>query len=504
MSRARNFLHAIWSGYALTGLVSLLNLVTIPIACAAIGKPAWGLWCAVIQLATFTNIFDLGLGPSLGRFITDFKDDPQSQTYASFLKSVFLVGLIQGALFSLAVVCLIPYLPGLMGIPAGDAPQFRVLVLLQVVTSALSFPLRPLSQLLWANQQIAWTNGCNIAAAVVNTGVLLLGFRVGWGIYSFIAASWVAFAVNQAGLLFCAVKLRLLPSLRHATVSVGVLKPLAVYSVNVFLIILGTQLIAFAPCLLITRKLGLPALADWTIGTRLVSFAFQLIGRIPNSSEPIFWEMFARGELARLRQRLIELLLLAGSGAALFGAGIAAVNVPFIGLWMSGKVQWRTAADIGLVLWVVLSTNSVVFNMVPGMTKRLGRMKYVYVLEGSLMAGLAYLPGFRLETYWQVALILLLFVSLFRLPYGVWRTWRDLQIPGPVLAKALARTLGVALMLLVFAQVLRSATAHWNLVIQVSINALVFSLVALPVVYFISLPLEPRQRIQQAWRRIFP
>ena len=269
-----------------------------------------------------------------------------------------------------------------------------------------------------------------------------------------------------------------------------------------FLIILGTQLIAFAPGLLITRKLGLSALADWTVGTRLVSFALQLIGRIPNSSEPIFWEMFVRGELPRIRQRLVELLLLSGSGAALFGAGVAAINVPFIRLWMAGKVQWMTAADIGLVLWVVVSINAVVLNMVPGMTKQLGKMKYVYLLEGGMMAGLAYLPCLRLRAYWQVALILLVFVSLFRLPYGLWRTWRDLQIPGPVLAKALARIFGVVLLLLAFAQVLRCATAHWKPLTQVLINGLVFSAVALPAVYFISLPLEPRQRIRQALRRI--
>ena len=120
MSRARNFVHAVWSGYAMTAVVSLLNLVTIPVACAAIGKPAWGLWCSVVYFASFTSIFDLGLGPSLGRFIADYKDDPHSGAYAGFLKSVFLVGVVQGALFSLAVVCLIPYLPGLMGIPAEE------------------------------------------------------------------------------------------------------------------------------------------------------------------------------------------------------------------------------------------------------------------------------------------------------------------------------------------------------------------------------------------------
>jgi glucan phosphoethanolaminetransferase (alkaline phosphatase superfamily) len=130
-------------------------------------------------------------------------------------------------------------------------------------------------------------------------------------------------------------------------------------------------------------------------------------------------------------------------------------------------------------------------------------MKYVYLMEGGIMTGLAYLPFLRLRAYWQVVLILLVCVSLFRLPYGLWRTWRDLQIPVSALANALARTFGVTVLLLSLALVLRTATAHWNPVMQVSVNAVVFAVVALPAVYFLSLPLEPRQRVQQALRRFF-
>ena len=501
MSRVRSFFHAIWSGYLLTIVISLVNILTIPIAVAALGKPGYGLWCAVMQLTAFTSIFDLGIGPSMARFFTDYKESHDQRAYADFLKSLFFVGTIQGVLFAIAALCLMPFLPGLMGIAPEQSGPFKLLLMLQFATSALSFPLRPMNQLLFANQQIARLNGCYIGATLINAAVLISGLWLGWGVYSYIAASWASFVVNQSALWIYVVRLRLMPGLREARISFSILKPLGKFSGNVFMTSLGTQLITLAPGLLITRKLGVQALADWTVGTRLLLFAVQLIGRIPNASEPVFWEMFTRQEISRVRQRLLELLLIAGSAAALFGGTIAAVNAPFITVWMASRVHWMTGTDMVLAIWVMVSIAAVVFNMVPGMTKHLGSMKFVYVLEGGLMVGLAYLPFARFQEFWQVAGVLLVFECLFRFPYGLWRTWRDLQIPGNVLATALGRAFGVACLLLGLAVVLRTASRQWPPLAQVAFNGFVYAVFALPAVYYLSLPVEPRQRILQALQR---
>jgi O-antigen/teichoic acid export membrane protein len=498
MSRYRNYFHAIWSGYLLTAVIALLNLVTIPIAVSVLGKPGYGLWCAVMTVAAFTNIFDLGLGPSMARFFTDYKDHHDKRAYGDFVKSLFFVGALQALLFATVTFCLLPYAPKTMRIDSDQATLFKALLLLQLGTTALAFPLRPFNQILFANQQIARQNSCYIAATLANAVVLIGGLKCGLGIYAYVAAAWTAFVINQSGLLFFVLKLRLMPPLREAKISLQILKPMAVFSSNVFLTSLGSQLINLAPGLLITRKLGLPALADWTVGTRLLTMVIQLIGRIPNSSEPVFWEMFSRSEFARARQRLLELLLFTGSAVALLGGGLAATNAPFIALWMRGGVQWSSAADIVLALWMLVSMTAVIFNMVPGMTKHLGSMVFVYLLEGGIMIGLAFLPGIGLHSFWQVALALLVFECLFRFPYGLWRAHRDLQISGRTIAGTLGRAFGIAAFLLATAGLLRFVTSGWAALPQVLVNGLAYTAVALPVIYYWGLPDEPRQRVQHA------
>lgn len=504
MNRARNFFHSIWSGYVSVGVASLLNLLTVPFALAALGRPTFGLWSAVMQLTTFTNILDLGLGPSLARFITDFKDNDDTKAYLVFLKSVFFVGLLQAVLFSVVAFGLIGYIPGLMKIPAEESQLFQRLVLLQLGTVALSFPLRPFGQLLYAHQQIAWVNACTTLASIMNAGILLLGLGLGWGIYSCIAATWAAYLTFQAGNIYCVLRLGLLPRLRGAAISLNSLKALAAFASNVFVIVIGLQLIGFAPTLLVTRKLGLPALADWTVGTKLVLFVWQLVQRTSNSSEPIFWEMFTRRELGLLRQRMLDVAMLGALAAATLGAGLVAVNAPFVSLWTSKRVHWQTAVDLVMAVWAVVSIGTILFNMVPAITKQLGAMKFVWLLEGALVAGLAYFPFFPLNAAWQVALVLLLGVSCFRFPYGLFRAWRDLQFPAAVLGRFLARAGSVTLLLLAVALILRKATSPLAPWLQVAVNALVYGLIALPVAYGLGLPSEPRQRILDVLQRILP
>jgi O-antigen/teichoic acid export membrane protein len=504
MSRSRNYFHAVWSGYLATAVASLVNLLTIPIALSTLGKSGFGLWSAVMQVAIFSNIFDAGLGPSMARFMADYKAEHDRRAYAGFLKSIFVVTLLQGLLFAVSAVFLIPVLPSLMGIPPEQAVEFRRLLVFQLGATALSFPLRPLIQLLFAHQQIAWQNGCTTLAAVAHGAVVLCGLKMGYGIYTYPVATWVYFVVLHTGVGFHVFRCGLIPPLKGANVSLRRLKPLASFSANVFFIAVGLQLISFAPGLLITRKLGVRALADWTVGTRLMLLALQLINRMVNSSEPIFWEMYVQKEIPRLRERFLQVLPLVGAAAALFGGGIAAINPSFIQFWTAGRVEWQSRTDICLVSWLVLVAAATVLNMVPGMTKQLGAMKYVYALEGLVPAALAYLPGVHWTSQWQVALLLVLCVSVFRLPYGLARTCRDAQIPISTLLKEMGRLAIGLVILAASALALRYSTTPLRPLAQLVVNGTLYSMVSLAIAYKFFLPPSAKPWVQQFLRKTFP
>jgi O-antigen/teichoic acid export membrane protein len=502
MSRSKNFFHAVWSGHILTILTSVTNLITIPIGLAFLGKDGFGLWNAVAQVILFAGFLDLGMGNSLSRFLIDYKDDHTNPAYGNFLKSVFFVGFLQCLLFFALAFALIPYIPDLMGVAAKQKNLFINLLFWQMAPTALAFALRPFGLLLYAHQQMAKLNGCSFVAVLANTVTLIVGLNTGFGIYAYVMAAWATFLVMQAGILFYVWRLHLLPSMRESRISLKMLKPLASYSSNIFLIVLGLKLIEFTPALLVTRHLGISALTDWTIGTRLILFVSQLADRISGSAEPAFWEMFQRKETTRLRQRWLDLVLLAGSFGALLAGGAVAINPTFVEVWTSSRVSWKTSADIFLMAWIVLRVASNCLGMTPGITKRLGIMKFVYFSEGAILMAIVYLPFTHLQTYWQIALILLLGLSLFRLPYGLFRTKRDLEISMPELLKTLGRVLGIAFFLLLLALGLRTATGSLDLIPQLIANSVTYGVAGAAAVYLVGLPPEIRERIRGIYYRL--
>ena len=508
MARKRRIFHAVWSGYLLTLASSLVSLATIPIALRVLGKDTFGLWSAVLQVTSFGSIFDLGMGPTLARFAADYKDDPNNPEYARFIKSVFFVGLVQGLAFSVVTVCLVPWLPGLMKLPAGQEGHFVRLLLWQAAPLAVAFPTRPLAQLLYSQQRIAALNFASLAGVLVYGATLVLGLQVGWGVYSYVVATWCQCFIYQGAVLACVLRAQLLPNLSGAKVSLKLLKPMTAFSGNVFLVFLGLRLVNFAPTLIITRQLGLGALADWKVGTSLVFLAWQLVGGIPNAAEPALWELFSRQELPKVRQRLLDTLIVTASLAAMCGAGIATINPVFIRVWTSGRVLWSSTADLFLGLWIVIVAAATCLNMVPGITKRLQAMKCFYVSEGAALVALAYLPAGYIRDHWLVGLAMLLAVAAFRLAYGLTRAHRDLHIPWRVLAWTAGRALGVAASLLAVGTGLRLITAPLPGLTQLCLCLAVFGLVALPVAYFVGCPAEYqallRAQLRRFWRRRSP
>jgi len=497
VSRSRHFIHAVWSGYLLTFVVSAISLLTIRIALSVLGKPLFGLWCAVASVTLVATIFDLGIGPSLSRFLTDYKDRPDKRTYADFLKSVVVLGSIQGTAFVTIALTTIPFLPELMKIPAEQQAQFKQLMLLQMVPIALGFPLRFAGQVLYSNQRIAIVNGCGIAGNLVNAAVLVTGLYSGLGIYSYVAGVWSSFLVMNGGLLFFSNKLGLIPNLRSARVSFSMLKPLMKFSANVLVIVAGTQLIAFAPGLLISRKLGVQTLADWTVGTRLLTFVTQLITRIPNSSEPAFWEMFSRGEVSRLGARMLDLIAITGSAAAFFAAGIVAVNPAFVTLLSGGHVVWHTSTDLSLVAWLFVLSMTLVLNMTPGITKYVGAMKYAYLLQGLCLAGLAVTRQVRFESVLAVGVLLLVSELAFRFNYGFWRTGVDLKLSFGTLFKPVAKHSGIFIVLMGLGLGVHFIPVQLAPVWEIFFKATIYGLFALPILLLVGLPPEIKRRIRE-------
>src|ERR1043166_1048523 len=101
MSRLRNTVRALASGYAAMAGMALYSLATIPLALHYLSKDEFGLWALVTQIGSYLLLIDLGMSGSVSRILIDHKDTKGDGMYGAVLRTSLLVLLVQGVFIGL-------------------------------------------------------------------------------------------------------------------------------------------------------------------------------------------------------------------------------------------------------------------------------------------------------------------------------------------------------------------------------------------------------------------
>lgn len=384
MSRVRNAVRSLVSGYAGIGANVLYTLASVPLALHYLSKDEFGLWALVTQITGYLLLIDLGMTGAVARFLIDHKDHPETGEYGSVIKTGSLVFLIQGACIALGGFLLSFWLPQLLDVPRQYAALFRLLVAAQCGMAGAFFVARILMGLLQAHQRFDVIGYTGIAQMAVGFGVQWLTFHRGWKLYSLLAAYFAGLICGLMINLAMVLRLRLLPPARYwGNCSMKAFKEVFAYGNDLFLCTVGGQLLNASQVIIISRTLGVSAAAIWTVATKSFQVAFQFVQRIFDFSASALAEMMVRNERVNLRRRFRDVIVLSASFAVFAGACLAVCNGIFLLVWTKGKVSWPWWNDALLGLLLIFNCVSRCYVGMAGYAKQLKTMRWVYFLEGA-------------------------------------------------------------------------------------------------------------------------
>lgn len=425
MLRSRRFVSAVGSGYASVLALSLFSLISISFAVRYLGREGFGVAATIIQITAFSQVLQLGVGPSVSRFIVDYRNGKDDPRLGSFVKTAFAIGAIQGAILVSLAFSTTGLLSMMFRVPPAFGGSFEVITLLSLCAAALGLVFNPAQQLLYAGQRIDLLNYISIVSQGTATFVLILGFVGGFGLFSYAVAAWVG-SVSSAGLsMILARRLDILPRMRGVPLDWKILPSLARFSSNVMMVSLGLQLIAIAPAIVINRLLGAASMADWTIGTRLLQLGLQLTARVVNATEPTLWEIYANGQKHWAAVRLEQTLQIAAAVASVIGGVLLSLNGSFVALWSGGRVSWLWQYDLLGAAILLITGMAATWCMLPGITKNLGMFRYIYLAEGLAVLSLLFMPG-AVTSPVSILLAILFSMMVIRVTYGALRASKDL------------------------------------------------------------------------------
>lgn len=384
MSRLKRFASALLSGYALILANILYTLASIPLALHYLSKEEFGLWALVVQVCNFNQILiDLGMSSAVTRVLIDHKDDANSTAYGSVIQTGFLILLVQGALLAVAGTAISYWLPVWMDVPPDHWRVFRILVICQCAMLGISMAMRICAFILQAHQRFDIGNYAQLGGFLLGLAALWGGFAAGMGLFSLLVSAATATLFTGVFCLWRTCQLGLFPAKgRWGRPNRAIFKELFLYGTDLFLVMVGLQLITASQMPVITRTLGLEAAAIWAVATKLFMLSQQLVYRLFDYATAPFSEMMVRGEKARLQSRFRDVIVLTGSGSAAVGLIMAVCNESFLALWTKNRISWDAMNNFLMAAALVIYASTRCHNALASVTKQVGGMKYVYFAEG--------------------------------------------------------------------------------------------------------------------------
>lgn len=433
MARFKRFTHSLASGYVMLGANVLYTLASVPLALAYLSNPEFGLWSLVLAISGYISLVDFGMSGSVGRILIDYKDRRADGSYGAVIQTALLVGAVQGLLVFLVGAGLALLLAPVLRVPAELTRDFLWLMIGQGAVLAFTFATRIFGQVLTAHQRYDIGNYAHSTLFAVNYGIMWVCFAKGAGVFSLLWAQMITNCMAVAVCWLGCLRLKLLPARKEwGRPNRALFVEIFTFGRDIFLLMVGGQLVTASQTILLTGLVGLETAAIWSACTRPYLLLTQLIYRIFDYTAPALAEMIVRGEKQLLERRFKQIAVLSASLSIVVGALFALCNESFVEVWTLGKMRWAPVNDWLLAVWLVISVSVHSHVGLVGQTKLLKFFRYAYFLEGATFVGLTLL----VHRFGGVTAMLLASIACslcFTFPYGLWRTrgyfhltWREL------------------------------------------------------------------------------
>jgi O-antigen/teichoic acid export membrane protein len=354
LMRLRNTILTGAASYVQMGSLVLTQLVAIPIALTFLDNERFGLWSFISQSLGYVLLLDFGVTNSLGRLLTDPIHKGDERTWNGWFNLFLAVLLIQAGLILGAGVLLTDPILQWFNIPAPLLVEARRLWLMLLFLNALMFPLRLFPGILGAQNRSYWVSVGAVTGSWFGLLTFYLFLRLGWSTLAYGFSAAVQMLVSS-GLTLLAVSRgpnRFRVSFRdipwHHT------RELFGFSLAVFVIGIAVQVALVSQAPVITKIVGLGAVASFTMCSRVPMLLMQCIWRPFDAFLPRWQILWAKQETAPLTEEFRRLFRLTMGLAALAMTCCFALNRWFVFSFGKQELYAGKTFDLFFALFVVL------------------------------------------------------------------------------------------------------------------------------------------------------
>ncbi|GEM_PF-5488759 len=296
------------SSYIQIGAIMLTQLVAIPMALRFLDNERFGLWSFTSQSLGYLLLLDFGVTNSIGRLLTDPLQGKNEKVWNGWINLFLAILTVQGLLVLGTGLFLADSILHWFHIPAPLFSEARTLWISTLFLNALGFPFRILNGILGAQNRSYWYYFSTSAGAFLGLGVFFVTLKLGFG-----SLAYVFSLASQTGLNIILIIIAVLRGPNRIRISLQGIpwqhaRELFGFSSAVFVINIAVQVVLMSPSLVITRVLGLGAVASYLLCAKVPTLLMQLIWRPFDAFNPRWQICWVNGETESLNREFVQML----------------------------------------------------------------------------------------------------------------------------------------------------------------------------------------------------
>src|SRR5271155_5542619 len=283
------------------GVNIIVGVLLSPYILHHLGDEAFGLWVLIFSITGYYGLFDLGIRSSIVRYVATFSAKGDQAELDRLISTAVSTYAGIGAFAILITLLGSYYVASIFRISADFLHTARLLFLIVGSAVALGFPLGISGGILEGLQRFYLLNFTNIGATIARALLIVLALQHGHGLLS-VALITVSLPL-VSGLVNAIVVFRILPlRLSIKNVNRDSLRRIATYSSSTLIILVAARLRFKTDAMVIGTFLSSAAITYFTIGSRLMDYAGEVVSGLAQVFVPMSSESDATGDLAGLRR----------------------------------------------------------------------------------------------------------------------------------------------------------------------------------------------------------
>ncbi len=299
--RKLDVLRNVGSSWFSLGINVLIGFFISPFILHRLGDAAFGIWVLIFSITGYYGIFDLGIRSSVVRYVSKFTAVEDNEGLARFFNTSLATYACIGLVATLVTLVGSHFVGSLFHIAPNFLTTARWLFLIVGLSVALGFPLGIFAGILEGLQRFYLLNFTNIVALVLRAALTVIALRRGYGLLmvgTITVLLPLLSAVARAFLVF-----RILPiPIGWKYVDRSVFREMANYSGATFAIQVAYKLRFKTDVLVIGTFLNSAAITQFSIGSRLVDYASEVVSSLAQIFLPMSSQSDAKGDINRLRK----------------------------------------------------------------------------------------------------------------------------------------------------------------------------------------------------------